>query len=184
MARKSLDMNAETDWREWKESDFLAGWEVLPQGSIDVTISKIEADDVFTPQTQTKEEKVILHFKECKPMILNVVNRKNISKALGTNIMQKWVGGRITIHTEKVKAFGDVHDALRVKRQAPKPAAEKAPVLPVLKSGTDAWDGVISRVKELAGEGQEFETIYGAVSKKFKVSATAKKQLKEAYDEV
>ena len=56
-------------------------------------------------------------------MILNATNMKMIAKVLGSNFVEDWSGRKVWIGTEKVRAFGDVVDALRIRRYAPKQTA-------------------------------------------------------------
>ena len=59
---------------------------------------------------------MIVRFKEHKkPMICNVTNAKAIEKLARSAYTEDWVGQRIQIGVEKVKAFGDIHDALRIR---------------------------------------------------------------------
>jgi DNA-directed RNA polymerase subunit RPC12/RpoP len=48
-------------------------------------------------------------------MILNATNNKTIAKLLKTPYIEEWAGRKIQIYTEKVKAFGEVWDALRIR---------------------------------------------------------------------
>jgi hypothetical protein len=52
-----------------------------------------------------------------KGMILNKTNCKIITKVLDTPYIDNWVGKSIIIYAAKVKAFGDMVEALRVKNQ-------------------------------------------------------------------
>ena len=64
---------------------------------------------------------LILHFVgKTKPMICNVTNSKTIAKLYGTPHVEDWAGKQIAIGTERVKAFGDMHDALRIRKFIPK----------------------------------------------------------------
>jgi hypothetical protein len=53
--------------------------------------------------------------ENCKPMILNATNNKTIAKLFKTPYIEQWAGRKIQIYTEKVKAFGEVWDALRIR---------------------------------------------------------------------
>ena len=50
-----------------------------------------------------------------KGMILNKTNCKIISKRLDSPYIEQWVGKSITIYAAKVRAFGEMVEALRVK---------------------------------------------------------------------
>jgi hypothetical protein len=52
-----------------------------------------------------------------KPMILNKTNCKIIAKIHDTPYIEQWAGKSILIYAAKVKAFGEMVDALRVKNQ-------------------------------------------------------------------
>lgn len=58
-------------------------------------------------------------------MILNSTNCKQITKLAGTPYIEKWSGTKIQVGVEKVKAFGDVVEALRVRKFAPKAVSIK-----------------------------------------------------------
>ena len=58
-------------------------------------------------------------------MILNITNKKTICKLYHTKDTEKLAGKAVVVGTEKVKAFGDVHDALRIRKQIPQEAAVK-----------------------------------------------------------
>jgi hypothetical protein len=47
-------------------------------------------------------------------MILNSTNIKTICKALSSPFIEDWVGKNIEITVNRIKAFGEMHDALRV----------------------------------------------------------------------
>ena len=113
-----------THWRKILESEYLAGAD-LDDGKgnhvpITVTIKEARREDVLEPGTSRKEQCLVLHFQEkIKPMICNVTNAKAISKVTRTDYIENWQGKRITIKTERVKAFGEVWDALRVDTKPP-----------------------------------------------------------------
>lgn len=122
-----------THWRKILESDYLAGAD-LDDGKgnfipIIATIKNAKREEVLEPGTSKKEQCLIIYFQEkIKPMIVNVTNAKAITKATGTAYIEEWSGKRITIKTEKVKAFGELWDALRVVPYAPKQTQTAPPV--------------------------------------------------------
>lgn len=118
-----------------KNPNFLGSWDLYdaPGKTITVTIRSIESETVTNAgKTDTV---TVCHFVEpVKPMILNLTNRKTLTKLYETKSSSHLVGKRITIGFEKVKAFGSIHDALRIRSVIPKgnaePAvAEEAPIL-------------------------------------------------------
>lgn len=122
-----------THWRKILESEYLAGAD-LDDGKgnhvpITVTIKEARREDVLEPGTSRKEQCLVIHFQEkIKPMICNVTNAKAISKATRSQYIEGWQGKRITIKTERVKAFGEVWDALRVDPKPPAAVISNKPV--------------------------------------------------------
>lgn len=110
-----------------KNPNFLGSWDLedLPNRELTLTIKKIDEEKVITATNQ--EQVAVCHFKEdYKPMILNPTNKKRLVKLYKTKDSEKLVGKRITITTEKVKAFGGIHDALRIKTEIPPTKREVA----------------------------------------------------------
>lgn len=63
-----------------------------------------------------EEELVVCYFDGAKkPMILNKTNLKIISKKLDSPFIEDWKGKQVTLYVAKVKAFGEVVDALRIR---------------------------------------------------------------------
>lgn len=112
------------------EPKFLGSWDLyeLPGQKMQVTIKAIREEFVENTKGQ-KEKKAVMHFVEdVKPMILNIENKKRLAKLFLTKNNDDLAGKRIEIGYEKVKAFGDIHDALRivprlVQQSNPKSAA-------------------------------------------------------------
>lgn len=105
------------------EARFLGSWDVM-DGEITLTISDFK-EEVIEGDKGRKEKKCILYFaeKDRKPMVLNLTNRKTLAKLYHTVNSEKLKGKRITIGTDKVKAFGGIHDALRIRQVVPAPAS-------------------------------------------------------------
>jgi len=113
-----------THWRKILESEYLAGAD-LDDGKgkhvpIIATIKQAKREEVLEPGTSRKEQCLVLYFREkIKPMICNVTNAKAVSKATGSQYIEGWEGKRVTIKTERVKAFGEIWDALRIEPKPP-----------------------------------------------------------------
>ena len=131
-----------THWRKIIETDYLGGVDLDDgQGGhkdVTATIAQTKRETV-KDQNGTEDTCLVLHFSEkLKPMILNVTNSKTLEKLVGTGYIEDWVGRKIQIGTEKVKAFGEVHDALRIRKVPPKPdQAEKCADCRQTIKGTD-----------------------------------------------
>ena len=115
---------AKTHWKKLTNPDYLGAYALDDGKDVILTISYVREEKV-TGSDGKKDDCVACHFSErVKPMILNSTNMKTITKLFGTPYIEDWSGRRIQIGIEKVKAFGDVVDALRVRKFIP---AENVP---------------------------------------------------------
>lgn len=105
------------------EARFLGSWDVM-DGEITLTIADFKEETIEGDKGR-KEKKCILYFAESgyKPMVCNLTNRKTLAKLYHTVNSEKLKGKRVTIGTDKVKAFGAMHDALRIRPIIPAGAA-------------------------------------------------------------
>lgn len=106
-----------SDPKYLSEADFMA----MPEFA--VTISATTNEKV--QNASGKADKTVLHFVEnVKPMVLNVINSKAISKVAKTPLVEKWKGVRIQIYFDpKVKFAGDVVGGVRVRPFSPTSSA-------------------------------------------------------------
>ena len=104
-----------------KNPNYLGSWDVdeLPNREVVLVIETIEDEDVVT--NAQKETCTVCYWtdKAFKPMILNVTNKKTLCKLYKTKDTEKLKGKAVVIGVDKVKAFGDVHDALRIRNKIP-----------------------------------------------------------------
>lgn len=125
--------------RMGKNPNFLGSWDLdeMPGREVTLTIDRI-VDQEVVANTQ-KEVCTVCHWtdKAFKPMILNVTNKKAICKLYKTKDTEKLKGKAVVIGIEKVKAFGDVYDALRIRPRIPAPAATNAPAPKCADCGGD-----------------------------------------------
>lgn len=107
---------SETHWKKLTDTNYLGSWD-LQAGTITATIQTVERKMIFNQQKNAEESCVVAEFVggKLKPMILNKTNCKAIQKIAGTPYIERWSGQKIDIYKKKVKAFGEVVDALRVK---------------------------------------------------------------------
>lgn len=105
-----------THWKELSDSPYLGAYSLQPGQELQLTIAKAGAEQV-TSADGSKEVCRVIHFKEkgVKPMIVNSTNAKTISKLAGTPYLENWPGTEIQVYAEKVKAFGEVVEALRIR---------------------------------------------------------------------
>ena len=105
-----------------KNPNYLGSWDLdeLPNKEITLTIARIVDEDVVT--NGNKERCTVCYWTDgnFKPMIWNVTNKKTVAKLYHTKDTDHLVGKALVVGIEKVKAFGDIHDALRIRKRIPK----------------------------------------------------------------
>lgn len=110
-----------------KNPNYLGSWDLedVPNHELTLTIENIKDEEVVT--NGKSEMCTVCHWtdKTYKPMILNVTNKKTLCKLYKTKDTEKLKGKAVTIGTDKVKAFGDVHDALRIRKRIPASSSAK-----------------------------------------------------------
>ena len=119
---------SKTHFKKLQNPDFLGAYSLDDGKDIILTIDYVRQEKV-TGSDGKSEECIVCHWKEQqKPMILNSTNCKMIAKLIGSPYIEDWSGKKIQIGSERVKAFGDVVDALRVRKFLPKQTESSAPL--------------------------------------------------------
>lgn len=135
---------SKTHWKKLQHPDYIGAYELM-DGTGDkelvVLIEKISRKVVKGPDGK-EEECTVAQLQGQKPMILNATNQKIMAKLFGSPFIEDWAGRPMTLYVAKVKAFGDVVDALRVR--------DKPPVvsLPSLAPGHPKWEGAKKALSE------------------------------------
>lgn len=115
--------------RMGKNPNYLGSWDLdeMPNREIILTIEKIIDEEVVA--NGQKEICTVCHWtdKTNKPMILNVTNKKTICKLYKTKDTEKLRGKSVVIGIDRVKAFGDVYEALRIRHRIPQVQPVSAP---------------------------------------------------------
>ena len=110
---------SKTHWKKLTNPDYLGAYALEDGQDIILTINFVREETVIGTDGK-KDNCVVCHFAEnVKPMILNSTNMKAISKLYGSPYIEDWAGRKIQIGVEKVKAFGDIVAALRVRNIIP-----------------------------------------------------------------
>lgn len=108
------------------EARFLGSWDVM-DGELILTIADFR-EEVIEGDKGRKEKKCILSFKEdVKDMVCNLTNRKTLARLYHTTDSAKLKGKLVKIGTDQVKAFGGIHDALRIRNVVPTAPKQSAP---------------------------------------------------------
>lgn len=125
-------------------SKYVSAWD-LKGKDVTVTIARISQAEEFNQETEKKETIWLLWFKGAqKAMRCKPVHAKAIAALYGPN-NTTWIGKAITLYPTTVKAFGKVHDVVRVRDHKPTQAAASAAppeslTQPVTDDGDDSID--------------------------------------------
>jgi hypothetical protein len=155
-----------THWKKAFDSDYLSSADVDEKDLI-LTIQNVKLEEVKGNDGQSKPRN-IAHFKEpnIKPMILNVGNSKIVKKFAGSRYIEDWNNIPIQVYVdEKVRAFGEITEGLRIRPQQPKIGK------PELLPETEQWSKAIEYLKK----GGKIENITG----KYTLTSENLKSLKE-----
>lgn len=131
-------------WKEVMEYQYLGAY----------SISEGERDLIFTIKSAAKEAVknedgkedscLVLYFDESeKGMVVNATNAKRIEAIYKTGIVSEWIGKRIQLYVEQVKAWGKVVPALRIREFEPANAAQQnmKDLADKVRKALDAYQG-------------------------------------------
>jgi hypothetical protein len=119
-------------WRKFFEEKYL------------VEIERLQIEEVYNPDTNTKDNKLVLHFKgKKKGMVCNKTNARSIAALYGDDA-DKWRGKRITLYAKTVTVGRNDCRAIRVReqvpQQAPQPQSQQPPHDPETGEVLDAHE--------------------------------------------
>jgi len=107
-----------THWKKSFNPDYLGAYSLEEGKDLVAQIERVE--NRMVKNADGKEEQCLIAvLVGQKPMILNKTNCKTIAKLFNSPYIETWVGKHIQIGVERVRAFGDVTEALRVRPKAP-----------------------------------------------------------------
>lgn len=111
--------NNKTHWKKAFNPNYIGAYSLEPGQELIVTIAGVRKEGVMNADGR-EEECLVAHLKGQKPFILNKTNAKTIATVAGSNYIEDWAGKQIQLYVAKVKAFGQMVDALRVRDFPPK----------------------------------------------------------------
>ena len=98
--------------------DYLSAAE-LEGNDLDLTIKEICEKDVEFEEGEDVKATWIVSFEETpRQLTLNTTNAETIGQLHGVEATE-WIGKRITLYPAKVKAWGEMVDAIRVRDEVP-----------------------------------------------------------------
>lgn len=109
---------SETHWKKLTNPDYLGSYAFDPGEIKIVTIDHVAQEELIG-QDGRASMCIVAHLQGEKPLVLNKTNCKAISKLLETPYIEEWAGHRIALGVQRVKAFGEDVDAVRVRPKLP-----------------------------------------------------------------
>ena len=108
-----------THWKKLTNPNYIGSYAFQPGEEKPVTIKTVGQEEVQSPEGG-KELCIVAHFVQPeKPLILNKTNCKTIEKLSGTPDIEKWPGVSVILYVQRVKAFGELTDAVRIRPVKP-----------------------------------------------------------------
>lgn len=108
-------------WKAYTDPRFIGSHDFQPNQELKVTFESVTHENVelFNGTKNEMKSCIVARFKGAKkPLLLNSTNCKIISKTLKTPFVEEWVGKSIVLYVAKVRAFGDLVDAVRVRAES------------------------------------------------------------------
>jgi len=175
-------MSEKTHWKKLLDYNYLGSHDLEPGERREIEFISVNHETVHNPRTNSDETKVVAKLKDEKPMILNSTNLRAMELVTGSPYKEDWTGCKAIVSAEKVRAFGGIHDALRIDTNVKSPAANKAKKaqLETLTEKHENWGKVSAYVK--GQKGKPFEEVMKSIIGKYKVSPAIKKKLKETHE--
>jgi hypothetical protein len=148
-----------THFKKLRNPNYIGSYELANgNGYNELTVEITAVKQESVNNGDKTEMCMVVHLKGVKPMICNSTNAKNITKATGSPYVEDWIGKRITLYVAKVRAFGETHDALRVRDKAPQPTAAKPKQ--ALNPSSDKWSSAVESIKTRATTIEKIKSHY------------------------
>lgn len=115
-----------THFKKLTNPNYLGAYSLDEGQDIVLTIREVKMEPVVGSDGKREDCAVCYWQENEKPMIMNITNLKMVAKLTGSPYIEKWPGTPVQIGTEKVRAFGTVTDALRIRDVKPSKAARES----------------------------------------------------------
>ena len=106
-----------THWKKLTNPLYIGSHDIEPGSELKIIFDTVSKEIVKGPDGKQEECIVAKLSNAKKPLILNKTNCKIIAKVLETPYIEQWKGRAVLMYVAKVKAFGEVVDAIRIKNQ-------------------------------------------------------------------
>lgn len=152
-----------THWKNFHDYKYLGAYSIDGE---DLTLTiRSTKEEMVKGQSGREEPCFVCYFEEQeKGMILNKTNAKMIQTVHGTPYVEEWVGKQIVLGTEKVSAFGETADALRIRAYKPKVQIDPTEAIARIESCLD-MDELKKTFKSLTATEQTNNQIINAKNK-------------------
>jgi len=105
-------------WKKLTNPDYIGAYSFLPGEKKVLTIDYVKQEMVCGADGK-KEQCIVAHLVGEKPLVLCRTNCKAIAEIAGTPNILKWKNVKITAEVKKVKAFGEIVEAVRISSKPP-----------------------------------------------------------------
>jgi len=106
-------------WKKIFNPNYIGEWAFESGEEKPVTIADVRKE-TLTNQDGGQELRWVLHFKENeKPLALNKTNSRTLEKLTGESSPEQWTGAGIILFVQKIKAFGELTGAVRIRPVKP-----------------------------------------------------------------
>ena len=107
---------SKTHWKKLTDPNYFGHWDL--DGDLTVKITEVKQE--LVQSLDGKKEKVLVaKLENQKPLILNKTNAGTLEKLFKTGFIEDWKGRKFTIFRTRVKSFGDMVDAVRIRTRLP-----------------------------------------------------------------
>lgn len=109
-----------THYKKFFNPDYLGAYSLEPGQDLVLTIRELKTEKVKNADGREDDCFVCYFAEDVKPMILNATNSKQIAALYKSPYVEDWIGKKIQVYAAKIKAFGEMMEALRIRPVVPK----------------------------------------------------------------
>lgn len=142
---------SKTHWKKAQNTPYLGSQDLPDYKDITLTIDRVVSQVSHGLKENNTFNTAYFKEKKYKPMLINSTNAKVLRDLASSPYIEEWADLKITIYVDQVKAFGELHDALRIRKITKQSQSSK----PVLNEQSEKW----SLAKEKVQGGMTYESL-------------------------